>query len=200
MVMTRFDEYLKESQDRMNLNPIPLIRDWKFNEINDVINDFENALDNSDIISSQIPNLSGTNQSKGNQVEKYFVSKLINEWSSGDGIFDAPGKGYPDRILIIRNQKYLMEIKATSNWNERDSIRRVLTASPQKMRDLVNRNIVGNPPAHLIITVIYSRNQSTIGSIRMDFINSTTEIDVRFEASTSQKRLTNGDHETKIFG
>lgn len=198
--MARFDEYLKESQDRMNLNPISLIRDWSVNEINDVINVVENAVKNSKIIGSNIPNLSGTNQSKGNKVEKYVVSKLSNKWSSSDGIFDAPGKGYPDRILIIRGQKYFMEIKATSNWNEKDSIRRVLTASPQKMRDLVNKRLVGNPPAHLIVTIIYSRNQSNISIIRMDFINSTTEIDVRLEASTSQKRLTNGNHETKIFG
>lgn len=197
--MVRFDRYLCEAQTRMNLAPMQLIREWRNEEVNSIIIEMRSAVITSQIIGSTIPNLTGTNQSKGNQVEKYFVSKLSNQWKSESGIFDAPGKGYPDRIFRVENCRSFMEIKATSNWSENDSIRRVLTAKPEKMRNLVNSNAVDQPPAHFICTIVYSEPNSNIISIRMDFIDPNTEIDVRFEASTSQKRLTNGGHKTEIF-
>jgi hypothetical protein len=197
--MVSFEAYLCEAQERMNLDPIQLIRDWKHEEIQSVIENMNNAIRSSEIIGSQITDLKGTNQSKGNQVENYLVSKLSDKWIPGNGIYDAPGRGYPDRIFKVGTRRFLMEIKATSNWKNDDSIRRVLTATPEKMRKLIESEKVDRPPAHIICTIVYSEITSTVSSIRTDFINRDTEIDVRFEASTSQKRLTNGCHRTEIF-
>jgi len=174
-------------------------RAWRDEEIRSIISSMNNAVQGSQIIGSTIANLIGTNQSKGNQVEKYLVSQLSNQWNAGRGIFDAPGKGYPDRIFVVEGCRSFLEIKATSNWNENDSNRRVLTAKPGKMRNLIISETVDKPPAHLICTIVYSEMKSNIISISMDFIGPDTEIDVRFESSTSQKRLTNGDHKTEIF-
>jgi hypothetical protein len=87
-----------------------------------------------------------------------------------------------------------MELKATSNWRNGDSNRRVLTSAPDKMRQLVNSGQIGNPPAHLICTVLYSEANSTVTGIRLDFLKPDSIVNIRLEASTSQRLLTQGLH------
>lgn len=198
--MVNFDRFLCEAQTRVNLRPIRLIRAWENEEVDSISREISNAICTSRLIGSKIDGLRGTNQSKGNQVEKYLVSKINCHCGESNRIIDAPGNGYPDRIFRVNSKRYFMEIKATSKWSGQNSQRRVLTATPEKMRKLINQNLVDNPPAHLICTVIYSETSSCIDKIRLDFIHPKTEIDVRFEASTSQKRLEIGDHKKIEFG
>jgi len=84
-----------------------------------------------------------------------------------------------------------LEVKATSNWNERDANRRVLTSSSKKLRAQFS-----DPIHHLLLTVLYSQNQSwvKIDTIRLDFLEPTTTVNVRLEASVNHKILANGPH------
>lgn len=114
-------------------------------------------------------------------------------------ITDAKGGGYPDRIFNIGNLGFCMELKATSNWKDIDANRRVLTSTPVKMRKLVNAQKIGAPPAHLVCTVLYSEQHSTVTGLRLDFLDPSSVINIRLEASTSQRLLTQSPHHKVIL-
>lgn len=193
--MPRFDEYLLEVQQRNGLQPIALIRDWTQQEITSVETALRTALAASNILNSIIPNFSGiSNQSKGNKAADHFISIVPRHLPIPNRIVPAQGAGYPDRIFMIGAVGFCMEMKATSNWKNRDSNRRVLTSAPDKMRSLVSSGQVSNPCAHLICTVIYSEANSTVTNIRLDFLRPDSIVNIRLEASTSQRLLTQGPH------
>jgi hypothetical protein len=89
-----------------------------------------------------------------------------------------------------------LEVKATSNWNDRDSNRRVLTSSSNKLRAQFS-----DPIYHLLLTVLYSQNENlaTIEAIRLDFLELTTVVNVRLEASVNHKILATGHHCQRII-
>lgn len=198
--MPRFDNYLLEIQRRNRLQPvIPLIRNWTQQEITDVEVALRAAITASNLLNSLIPNFAGSNQSKGNKAADYFVAAVSGHLPAPNRIFRPQGKGYPDQIFTTGAVGFFMEMKATSNWVNGNSNRRVLTSAPDKMRQLVNSGQVDNPPAHLICTVIYSDANSTVRNIRLDFVRSESPVNVRLEASTSQRLLTLGPHYNAII-
>ena len=140
-----------------------------------------------------------TNQSIGNQVEKYTIQKL-NEVICEFSISKCRGNGYPDQTLIQQSAELCMplEVKATADWNEKDSNRRVLTSSSQKLSAQFSE-----PIYHLLLTVLYSSDQSedsvVIDAIRLDFLEPTTPVNVRLEASVNHKILADGNHYSKII-
>ncbi len=193
--MPRFDAYLLEVQQRMNLVPaMTLIRVWTPQEITAVEAALRAAVAASGVVNSVIPNFVGTNQSKGNKAADHFLALVTPCLHAQTQIVVANGKGYPDRILRLGQVGYCLEFKATSNWQNGDTNRRVLTSAPTKMRSLVNLGTIGNPPAHLICTDLYSEANSTVTGIRLDFLDPSSIVNIRLEASTSQRLLAQSPH------
>ncbi|MFZ3582122.1 hypothetical protein ACOI1H_08130 [Loktanella sp. DJP18] len=198
--MPRFDDYLAEVQQRMNLNPIMmLVRAWTPQEITAVENAIRVAVVASGIIGLQIPNFTGTNQAKGNKAANHFLNTVSPHLARPNSIVLATGSGYPDRIFRLGGICFCMEMKATSNWRNADGNRRVLTSSPTKMRNLIINRQLASPPAHLICTVLYNEANSTVTGIRLDFLEPNSEIKIRLEASTTQQLLHNGAQTTAII-
>jgi hypothetical protein len=194
-VVPRFDEYLLEVQERNGLQPIDLIRAWAPDEILTVEAALRASIAASNIVNSTIPNLSGiSNQSKGNKAADYFMDVISQNLVAPNSVIQAQGAGYPDKIFLMGTVGFCMELKATSKWKNGDSNRRVLTSAPDKMRHLVSSGQVDNPPAHLICTVLYSEQNSTVDGIRLDFLEPSSEVNIRLEASTSQRLLNQGPH------
>ena len=197
--MPKFADYLMELQEREGLVPIELIREWTRLEAETAENAFRDAIEKSGVIGSPIPDFVGTNQAKGNKAEAFFVATVAPCLPGSNGIRDADGAGYPDRIFQSGGVGSLLEMKATSTWNDGEGNRRVLTSKPHKMIDLINSGTVASPPAHMICTLIYSDPNSTITRIRLDFLKPDSEVTVRFEASTSQNLLSMGLHRTVVI-
>lgn len=198
--MPRFDDYLMEVQQRNGLNPIPLIRAWTQPEIGAVESALRTAVAASNFVNSTIPNVAGiSNQAKGNRAADYFVATVPQHLPAPNRIAAARGAGYPDRIFAVGPLGYCMEIKATANWKDGDGNRRVLTSSPDKMRKLINSGQIGNPPAHLVCTVLYGKSNGLVTGLRLDFLEPDSIVNIRLEASTSQKLLTQGQQHKVTF-
>ena len=188
-------------QDLLNWEGQPqreLVEEWPHTLRESIESAFVNAVSKSAVKGSTCSLSPGsTNQSIGNQVEKYTMGKLstaISEFS----ISLCRGAGYPDQMLTetTTNTHIPLEVKATSNWNDRDSNRRVLTSSSNKLRAQFS-----DPIYHLLLTVLYSQNEDlvTIEAIRLDFLEPTTVVNVRLEASVNHKILATGHHCQRII-
>ena len=175
-----------------------LIHQWPQELRDTIVVAFEDAVTEASVKGSSCPIRPGsTNQSIGNQVEKYTIQKL-DSVISGFSISKCRGGGYPDQILIQQSTDlYIpLEVKATADWNEKDSNRRVLTSSSQKLSAQFSE-----PIYHLLLTVLYSPGQDsvTIDAIRLDFLEPTTAVNVRFEASVNHKILADSHHYSRII-
>lgn len=197
--LPRFVDYLHEVQVRSGLAPMPLIRDWTRTEKVRTAWGIRSALRQTHLIRCIIPNLTGTNQSKGNQVATYFLTQIAGNLPPGYSMSSAPGKGYPDQIISFGGCGFCMEMKATSEWKPNDTNRSVLTSSPLKMRALIVAGLIDKPPAHLVCYVIYDTETAQINSVRLDFLEPDSEIAIRLEASTSHRALDRGKHLTRRF-
>jgi hypothetical protein len=105
----------------------------------------------------------------------------------------CPGGGCPDKILveIASGRTFPFELKATSTWDVADSNRRVLTSSSRKLR--------GRFPGavnHVLATLLYATaaGVSRISSLRLDFIEPSTLVNIRLEASVSHRLLAQATH------
>lgn len=198
----QFKEYYIQLQKLNGItNPIEFVGAWRDEDRSAIISAFS-LTKLSSLFNCKIVNLlttkddkKRTNQSMGNVVAEFFQKKF-NEMVEEFQIIDLSGAGYPDKLLINKASqiKFCFEIKATTNWNKSDSIRRVLTASSDKIRKAVRSNILPDPPNHIICTLMYEDECCKITEVRMDFLEPDTEISVRYEAATSQKLLSCGTH------
>lgn len=176
-----------------------LIHQWPQELRNTIVSAFENAVSESSVKDSICPIPPGTtNQAIGNKVEEYIVP-ILDGGLSGFSIVKCSGPGYPDQTLIQQstNLHIPLEMKATAKWNERDTIRRVLTGSSRKLRTQFSA-----PIYHLMLTVSYADRQPesiTINTIRLDFLEPTTTVNIKFEVSVNHKILTSGDHYSKTI-
>ena len=139
-----------------------------------------------------------TNQSIGNQVEEYTISKLNGHFSAFS-IAPCKDAGYPDKTLTQKTTRLKMplEFKSSRDWNPNDANRRVLTSSSKKLR----RQFTA-PIHHLLLTVLYSSaspRHVTIKTIRLDFLEPSTAVNVRLEASVNHKILANVPHHGRII-
>ena len=175
-----------------------LIHPWDRDLRDSIVLAFEKSVSESSVKGSICPiPPETTNQSIGNKVEEYIVP-ILDKSLSGFSIFNCRGPGYPDQTLIQQstNLHIPLEMKATANWNEKDTIRRVLTSSSQKLRAQFSE-----PIHHLLLTVFYSQQEEvsvTIDAI-LDFLEPTTLVNVRFEDSVSHKILADGYHYSKTI-
>jgi len=133
-----------------------------------------------------------TNQSIGNQVADFFVP-AINQHLQNYRIDACPGGGYPDKILveIASGRTFPFELKATSTWDVADSNRRVVTSSSRKLRQRFP-GAVNHVPATLLYAT--PAGVSRISSLRLDFIEPSTLVNIRLEASVSHRLLAQATH------
>jgi len=198
--MPRFSDYLNAVQQHMDLGPgRVLLRAWTRDEIDAVETAIRVAVVDSGIIGSPIPNFDGTNQAKGNKAEKHFLEVVRPHITAPYGIDSTREKGYPDLVFKMGEDGHCLEMKATGNWNNMDTNRRVLTSSPRKMRKLVAEGQLSEPPVHLLCTILYHRSDSTVDGVRLDFLQPDSETNIRLEASTSQYLLHQGQHHTTVI-
>jgi len=190
---TPIAEYYNELQRREGLDPVELVAEWAQAETDAISGAFRNAFNASRITDQTIPIRPGsTNQSIGNQVADFFVP-AINEHLKQYRIDACPGGGYPDKILveIASRRTFPFELKATSTWNAADSNRRVLTSSSRKLRQRF-------PGAanHVLATMLYATGAgvSRVQSLRLDFIEPGTLVNIRLEASVSHRLLAEATH------
>ena len=191
--MSTLLEYYNDLQKWENITPEVLVSLWNQTECNDIEAGFSQAISASSIIGNSVPIRPGsTNQSIGNQVEKYLI-RIVSPYMSSFWIDECSGPGYPDKTLIARStsKKYPLEFKATSQWNPSDSNRRVLTSSSAKVRRYFTE-----PINHLLATVIYDNvgGSCKVQNLRLDFLEPNTEVNVRLEASVNHKILSQGSH------
>lgn len=195
--MKNFAEYYKDLLEWESVDFLELIATWEIDLIEQVKNDFQQAVINSVLKTLPCPiKENSTNQSIGNQVEVFAIEKL-NETLQIFIIENCSGAGYPDRILVKGAFKQIaLEMKATSDWNPNDSNRRVLTSSSKKLREQFV-----SPIYHLLCTIIYKIENKLvkIDSVRLDFIEPSTQVSVRLEASVNHKLLSNSTHQSIVF-
>lgn len=196
--MAHFENYLIELQERQGLVPKPLIRPWKDEEINQIVEALCLAINSSRFIGTPIRNFGGSNQSKGNRAADHFVATVPHHLPAYCKVKGAVGKGYPDLLCVLNDKGFALELKATSNWQDGDSNRRVLTSSPTKMLDLIASGSLDNPPPHLVCSVLY-RDDGIVTGTRLDFLQPQSEVNIRLEASTSQKLLAAGPHRSIVL-
>lgn len=198
--MPTLKDFFEDLQNREGQQSRELIHSWSPELRDSIVSAFEKAVSDVDVKGSICPiKPRSTNQSAGNQVEKYIVPKL-DSGLSGFSISKCRGSGYPDQILIQHTPRLQipLEMKATSKWNEKDSNRRVITSSSKKLR----RQFAA-PIYHLLLTVLYSKQEeddyAIIDTIRLDFIEPTTTVNIRLEASVNHKILVDGHHYSKTI-
>ena len=189
---------LKDYFDRLladrDLDPQCLIRDWTDGEVRIVRAAIKKAVNNASYIGKRMCGPNVTNQAIGNESEKFFVRQVNPHLNDAIESPERCGQGYPDKVIKIGNKRYCMEFKATSSWDDSDSNRRVLTSSPDRLLKLIKNEKVDIPPAHLVGTVLYNKQKRTVTKFRVDFIGPDTEVNVRFEASTTQQLLSQDSH------
>ena len=190
---TRIAEYYIELQRREGLEPIELVGAWDQNTPDRISQSFRAGIGASRLLEQEIPlRERSSNQSIGNQVADFFVP-AINAHLQGYRIDPCSGGGYPDQILveIASGRTFAFELKATSTWDENDSNRRVLTSSSRKLRLRF-----GGAANHLLATILYSTEnlRSRMLSLRLDFIEPDTLVNIRLEASVSHRLLTQATH------
>ena len=197
--VSSFLEYYNDLLRWEGLQPSDLVHEWPTELVAKVKTDFEQAFAASGLRGARCRlAANSTNQSIGNQVE-FFTVQRLTQFLKEFRIEKCSGAGYPDRELSQRGSrsKLALEMKATSQWSPVDSNRRVLTSSSDKIR-----NHFCPPIYHLNCTVMYDISDSDdaiINAVRLDFLQPTTKVNVRLEASVNHKILSNGTHPTVTF-
>ena len=194
--MATMEDYYRDILIWENVPPRTLIDQWPVGLRNAIEADFVSAVASSSLIGASCPITPGSsNQSVGNQVEAYTVARLTGRLT-GFHLGPCSGAGYPDKKLVQAGTglSIPLEMKATSDWNPRDSNRRVLTSSSAKLRSQFP-----GPVHHLVATVIYSGNPGgvRIDRLRLDFLEPNTAVSVRLEASVNHKILATGSHHSR---
>ena len=201
MELGTFLKYLQEEElGKNSKGQAPLIAKWKAAESKAI----------SSLISSNFKNINGTapkgfksvksNQALGNLMHKHFVKEFNHIAPANVRITSCAGAGYPDNFLSVikgnRTTNYCLEFKATSDWNPKDSNRRVLFSSTKKLRDKISEKLIPTNPLHILLTIKYEKVSGKIEGLRLDFLDPTTQINTRLEASTTHKLLHSAKHES----
>ncbi|MEK6564905.1 MAG: hypothetical protein AABZ65_07775 [Candidatus Omnitrophota bacterium] len=191
--MATLKNYYKDLLVWEEIPHIELVNAWPPKLITKIKSDIRQAVNSGSIIGlrcSLRPHSS--NQSIGNQVEDKTLPILSDKMLKFD-LGKCSGAGYPDRVLTQKKTRLRipLEVKATSDWNPNDSNRRVLTSSSEKIRKEFK-----SPIHHLLLTVLYHKKGDVVivEHIRLDFLEPTTSVSVRLEASVNHKILSYGTH------
>lgn len=196
--MPNLEDYYRDLLTWENVPHRRLVDAWPSSLWTAVENAVANAATAAGLRGAFCPIAAGSsNQSIGNQVEAFTIAALAPHLV-GFALGACDGNGYPDKLLTQTGTglRIPLEMKATSQWNPRDSNRRVLTSSSAKLRAEFT-----SPIHHLLVTVIYSVVQGgvRIDRLRLDFLEPTTEVSVRLEASVNHKILATGHHHSRVI-
>ncbi len=196
---TRIADYYLELQRREGLEPIELVAPWDEATSDAISEAFRASMTAAAITQRDITLRTGsTNQSIGNQVADYFVPEM-NRHLQGFYIDACVGGGYPDKILreITTGRTFPFELKATSTWDVSDSNRRVITSSSRKLRQRFR-----GATNHILATLHYVTEvgRSRVRSLRLDYIDPDTLVNIRLEASVSHRSLGAATHRTVTIG
>lgn len=137
-----------------------------------------------------------SNQSIGNTVAR-LVGNLLTD-SNGFKRISSAAQGYPDCALAFQNRimsGIALELKATSNWVDADSNRRVLLSSTNRLRSL-GLDVI----RHAVVTAVYGLDQRRaivrVNRLRIDLIEPDSQVTTRLECAVSHKLLSRGTHTT----
>ena len=204
MELGTFLKYLQEEELGKNSKEhSPLIAKWKDSESKNI-----NALTSSNIkkLRGSAPKgfkSAKSNQAVGNLMHKHFVDEFNNSSPASIQITPCGGAGYPDNFLSITKNKvttnYCLEFKATSDWNPKDSNRRVLMSSTTKIRKKIAEKLIPTNPLHILITIKYAKDSGRIEGVRLDFLDPTSKVNTRLEASTTHKLLHGASHKSSTI-
>ena len=177
---------------------IDLVAVWNSREVEEISEDFRAAFSAAGFAGVPLTVGAATsNQSIGNKVAEFLVGR-INRHLQQFSIEACSGAGYPDKRLLRRSDRmpFVFELKATSEFDPNDSNRLVLTSSSEKLRRYFQA-----PVFHLLATACYDQNgdEVEIQNLRLDFLEPSTPVNVRLEASVSQRLLARGVHKNFLF-
>lgn len=182
-------------------DPQEMVGQWPEKIVTEITKTVEQRV-RAKLLGKEIPSLlflpSGaprSNQSKGNIAAKYVALHIQEGAQLKTG--KLKGSGYPDNYLQYQGGFICcLEFKATSQWNENDGNRRVLTSSTSKMVIAIDSKSLPARPCHLLATIIYNDETGVLNGLRLDFLQPDSLVNVRLEASTSHNLLHSGGHVT----
>jgi len=171
---------------------------WSSGDVEEIAEDFGAAFAAAGFGASPLAVGAATsNQSIGNKVAEFLVREM-NQHLQRFRIEGCSGAGYPDKRLERQSGGgvFVFELKATSEFDPSDSNRIVLTSSSEKLRRYFRP-----PVLHLLATACYEQDgeEVTIQNLRLDFLEPSTPVNVRLEASVSQRLLARGSHSNFLF-
>lgn len=196
--MSNFDDYYNDLAAWEQKPVVPLIAAWNPKDVQNIVDIFGAAFQACSFTTTFLPVAQGTtNQSIGNKIAEFFANHM-NLHLRGFRIEACSGAGYPDKQLreVSTGRLFVCEIKATSHFNPMDSNRIVLTSSSEELRRKFK------PPLHhLLVTACYvdHSGQLELQNTRLDFLEPTTPVNVRLEASVSQRLLAQAAHKNFTF-
>lgn len=176
-----------------------LVAPWKPSVHDDITADLRHAFSSSEVMASPLPvSVGHTNQRVGNRVAS-AVAKQIGPKLRKFRLETCKGQGYPDMRLSRRRTRcdIALEVKATRRFDPRSNSRIVLTSASRKLRREFRC-----PANHLILTVCYGRTAGRfwIRGARLDFLEPSTEVHIRLEASVSRRLLAKNDSSAAWIG
>jgi hypothetical protein len=178
-----------------------LISQWNPSDVKSITTAFQVACDNSRIQFEVESSISAP--SLGNKVADQFVkgvSKTLPRYS----LCECPGNGYPDQLLrrLKDGCPFAFELKAKTSFDRNDGNRLVLTSASQKLRRHFSP---GRPICHVLATVFFEKSRLGkqcriwIVGLRLDFLRPLSPVQVRYEASVSQRLLSRGTHANRLL-
>lgn len=202
-----FRSFLRRLQEEEGVpHPMSLAAQWSPADIRRISREWKNATKVSKLVGARAERSPlawrrRSNQSRGTLIAN-FVVDMLNQRLASLKIEALPnGNGYPDFRLLSLTTGFAcaIEFKATSQWRDGDSNRRVLLSSTSKLRANIVSKLLNSPPCHLVATINYDKGTSAIESTRLDFFEPNSDVSVRLEASTSHSMLANGHHSSILI-
>lgn len=149
------EDYYREIQLRGGVgNPRALVGRWTAADSAHIEAELRQAIQAVGFLGKPLAKLRTkiTNQAKGNAVADDLCKALKIDGSDVTIAKLTGGRGYPDRLLssVVRKLKCCFEIKATSDWQDRDTNRRVITSSYSKLARAIDVGELPSPPCHLM--------------------------------------------------
>jgi hypothetical protein len=196
--MSDFATYYRNLAVWEGVPEVELVAAWRREDVDAIAQDFQDAFTRSGLSCAVLTVPIGiSNQSIGNKVADFLVAN-IKQYLKAFRIESCSGAGYPDKRLVNGSDRrsFVFELKATSCFDPGDSNRIVLTSSSQKLRRYFQQ-----PIHHLLMTACYEQQdvQIRVRKLRLDFLEPNSQVNVRLEASVSQRFLARGTHLNFLF-
>lgn len=191
--MNNLGDYFGELACREGRPKTKLVAAWSSKEISRIRRCLKGAFDRCRFDERPLllaKNITG--QAMGNRLASYFATKVGTELRAFR-IQSCAGQGYPDRCLLrmADKRRYALELKATRRFEPTSTNRMSLTCSSSKLR-----RHFAPPIRHLLVTALYKRDGSKVWiyDFRADFLEPSTKVNVRLEASVSHHILAKSNH------